>query len=313
MKEYIERFASKKFGIYNHFLFGQPGAPAYGDMSREEETREWKRRTEAFDPEMIAYELNKIGAGYYFITLMQGFRFMLAPNSTFDRLCGFVPGEACSERDIVAEFIPALDKYGIDLCLYFTGDGPYRDIGCNSSMGCIHENGKINPWFIQNWASVLEEYAVRYGDKIKAWWIDGCYDEKIWKGAGYTDELLSPYYDAVKKGNPNALVAVNNGVKSELYKWYSKSELTSGEQTSFTHLPPSKNVDGALSHFLIPFGSGEACGGWCQRGARISRELLRRYISHVNEIGGVVTVDIFIDDEGRLDGEQLELLADLMK
>jgi len=28
----------------------------------------------------------------------------------------------------------------------------------------------------------------------------------------YNDELLQIYYDAVKKGNPNAIVAFNNGV-----------------------------------------------------------------------------------------------------
>ena len=34
----------------------------------------------------------------------------------------------------------------------------------------------MNDEFIEKWASVLEEYAVRYGDKVKGWWIDGCYD-----------------------------------------------------------------------------------------------------------------------------------------
>jgi hypothetical protein len=31
--------------------------------------------------------------------------------------------------------------------------------------------------FVQKWASVLEEYTVRYGDKVSGWWIDGCYSQ----------------------------------------------------------------------------------------------------------------------------------------
>ena len=30
--------------------------------------------------------------------------------------------------------------------------------------------------FFEKFSKVLEEYAVRYGDKVKGWWIDSCYD-----------------------------------------------------------------------------------------------------------------------------------------
>ncbi len=28
---------------------------------------------------------------------------------------------------------------------------------------------------MMKYASVLEEYAMRYGENVKGWWIDGCY------------------------------------------------------------------------------------------------------------------------------------------
>ena len=59
--------------------------------------------------------------------------------------------------------------------------------------------------FVKNWASVLEELSVRYGEKVRGWWIDGCYDETFLR---YDDELMSHYDRAVKKGNPDALVAL---------------------------------------------------------------------------------------------------------
>ena len=48
----------------------------------------------------------------------------------------------------------------------------------------------------------------RYGDKVFAWWIDGCY-----YNAGhyhYNDTLLKYYHDAIKTGNPQAVIGFNN-------------------------------------------------------------------------------------------------------
>ncbi|MBQ8551769.1 MAG: alpha-L-fucosidase [Clostridia bacterium] len=313
---YIDRFADRKFGIFNHFLFAEPGSDIPETLPYEEENTKWNRQVDAYDPEKVAYALHKIGAGYYFITVMQGNRFMIAPNAAFDRICGTKPGEACSKRDLIADIIPALKKYDIDLCLYFTGDGPYKDAKCGPKMGLGQQRGQVSMEFVTNWAAVLEEYAVRYGENIKAWWVDGCYGEVgRGTGLGYTQELLEPYYNAIKKGNPNALTTFNNGVQREFYRWFNKEEYTSGEQNYFSHVPPSRFVDGAQTHLLIPLGlsvNGKEWGGWRQRGARISREQLKRYISYVNSVGGVVTIDIFIDGEGNLDYEQVEMLSGLM-
>ena len=313
MSIYQDKFRDRRFGIFNHYLFSEPGSEIPQGYTFEEECEKWQRQCDAFDPERVAYDLHKIGAGYYFITIMQGTRFMIAPNATFDRICGTKPGEACSERDIIAELITALKKYDIDLCLYFTGDGPYKDKKCGAAFGFSHPRGKVHIEFIKKWASVLEEYAVRYGDGIKAWWIDGCYDDKF---LGYTQELMEPYYKAIKKGNPNALTSFNNGVEREFYRWYEMEEFTSGEQNYFTHVPPSRFIDGSQAHLLIPLGessNGQEWGGWRQRGARISREQLKAYISYVNLVGGVVTIDIYIGNDGKWDEKQLEMLTGLME
>ncbi len=50
---------------------------------------------------------------------------MLAPNETHDEIAGTAPGEACAVRDIPMELADKLKKYGIKLCLYYTGDGPH--------------------------------------------------------------------------------------------------------------------------------------------------------------------------------------------
>ena len=58
--------------------------------------------------------------------------------------------------------------------------------------------------FVQRWAKVLEEYTVRYGDKVSGWWVDGCYQPYYGSG-NVSDTKLHPYYLAVKKGNPQAI------------------------------------------------------------------------------------------------------------
>ncbi len=317
MTDFQREFANRKFGIFNHFLYGEPGGFVKKQLSRDEEAIEWNRQCNAFDAERIAYDLDRIGAGYYFITLMQGQRFMLAPNAAFDRICGTKPGECCAKRDLVAELIKALDKYGIALGLYFTGDGPYRDEYCTKGMGKVNEvPHKVNVEFVKNWTAVLEEYAVRYGDKVKAWWIDGTYDATVGCHLGYTQNELKYYYDAVKKGNPKALVACNNGVKDHFYKWYEKDDMTSGEFTDFTHVPPSQLIDGALAQCLIALGINPEhpqWGGWRLPGLAIDRDGLKKYVDAVNKVGGVVTLDIAIDHEGMWDAEQFEMLKGLMK
>ena len=60
--------------------------------------------------------------------------------------------------------------------------------------------------FAQRWSSVLEEYAVRYGSKVSGWWIDGCYGNAF----NYTDAKLQYYSNAIKAGNPHAIVAFNS-------------------------------------------------------------------------------------------------------
>lgn len=306
-------FYQRQFGIFTHFLFK-------GDqnMTFAEENALWQQQTEALDPEYIAHTLHRIGAGYYFITLMQGSRFMLAPNAAYDRITGMKPGEACARRDVIAELIPALRKYGIALCLYYTGDGPHNDPVCGKQFGLFGEGARVTESFTAKWAEVLKEYALRYGDGIAAWWIDGCYDDHNGSRLGYKEEMLDLYYSAVKEGNPHALVAFNNGMHADkIVKWGKNEDFTSGEMLEFRFIPPSRFIDGAQAHMLIPLGEmRDPTNGhsrWCSRGAQISREALRQYVTDVHNAGGVLTVDVFMDAHGRFDEGQTALLTDLMR
>ena len=298
-----ERFAAKKWGVFNHYL--------YHDICNTSRVcnkgtgiTNWNDAVALFDVERLAYSLHKMNVGYYFITLMQGTKYMLAPNETYDKIAGTVSGEACSTRDLPAELIKALDKYGIDLCLYFTGDGPHVDEVIGNKFGYRNPTGHeaVTKEFCEKWASVLEEYALRYSGGVKAWWLDGFFER-----LGYTDELRGIFHKAIKKHAPDAAVGFNNEVKPGFFKVYSEEEFLAGEFNDLLVVPFAKYVDGALSHILAPLGYPKNCEvgkGWGQVGLRHTKEYVRDFIRATNEVGGIVTLDIATHIDGSLDPEQ---------
>lgn len=300
LRRRTQRLHDAKWGVFNHFL-------GHGCRS----AAEWNARVNGFDVKALGERLTACGAKFYFITLMQGRRWMLTPNATFDRICGTRPGEACATRDLVKELAEELTPRGIDLYLYYTGDGPYLDPELGPKMGLSEPRiGGVDRAFVANWASVLEEYAVRYGDAVKGWWVDGCYEGFL----KYNDDLLDLYTAAIRKGNPHAVVAYNDGVKEYFAAYGRSADFTAGEFNDFYAVPRGRFVDGQQAFALIPLGAWSQNGdgaGWCNKGMKVSTEKLVQYVRTVNERGGVVAVDIRINPDSSWEEDQFEALKAL--
>ena len=71
-----ERLFNRRWGVFTHFLYGEPGS----QIPTEQVRRDWNLAVNNFDTEKLARQLNDVGAGYYFITIMQGQKYMIAPN-----------------------------------------------------------------------------------------------------------------------------------------------------------------------------------------------------------------------------------------
>ncbi|MBO7404834.1 MAG: hypothetical protein J6V24_07710 [Clostridia bacterium] len=297
-----DRLFGKRWGVFTHYLDGiqnNPGNPLNQGAGRTS----WNDCVHALDVGRLADSLKRCSAGYYFITLMQGNETMIAPNRTFDEIAGTKPGEACAERDLVSDLYDALTPLGIDLCLYYTGDGPYQNPVIGQRFGFTEPRDRgVTEDFVRRWASVLEEYAVRYGDKVKAWWIDGCYRDYF----RYTDALMEPYCAAVKRGNPEALVAMNNGVFPDYRKNYCREDFVCGEFNDLTVIPRERFLDGAQTHLLAPLGVT-----WGRPGCRYSGQYLRHFTRCVNEAGGIATYDCALYRDGSIDEEQIAALAQI--
>ncbi len=121
----------------------------------------WIKTTNELDVARLAKNVAKTGSSRYFITLMQGRKYMLAPNAVYDEIAGTKPGEACAIRDIPLELGTELAKYGIDLYLYYTGDGPHMDKEIGGRFGFTEPRQNVSMEFARRWAAVLWEYSTR--------------------------------------------------------------------------------------------------------------------------------------------------------
>ena len=309
----IDRFYRRKWGVFNHYICFIQNNPET-EHSYGKETS-WDEAVKEFDTELLAKTLHEMGAGYYIIVIMQGRKYMIAPNATFDKIAGTLPGEACCTRDLISDLYDSLSKYDIDLFLYFTGDGPYINHPEGDRFGFVEPRGNgVTMEFVLKWASVLEEYAVRYGDKIKGWWIDGVFDS-----FKYNNELMKPYYDACKKGNPDALVSFNNGGWWNDYfeKWYEHEDFIAGERNDFDIVPTQRFYDGAQAHVLAPIGLSQLdidspkryTQSWGAFGLKHTKEYLADYLKRANAAGAVVSFDMGVHRDGKFDPVQIEAIT----
>lgn len=296
-------FQKAGYGVFVHYL---------EDLQNNPETihslgkkTSWDECVREFDVERFADSMAQARAGYVIFTMHQRTKFLIAPNSTFDNLTGYKPGEACSTRDLVEDLYRALSKRKIPLMLYWTGDGPREDSRAAKALGWADP---IPVDYVKKWASVVREYGERYKDKVVGWWVDGCY-----RFIGYNEEKLKILADALKAGNPNRIIALNPGVEEKVSFYTVLDDYTCGEQNEFHDMPAQRWINGVQWHILSFLGCGGSHIGaaWAMPGTKYSKADLIEYISDVNRLGGVVSIDVMVYRDGALDRSQLEILKAL--
>ena len=296
-------FQRAGYGVFVHYLEDLQNDPAQiHSLGRR---TSWDECVREFDVNRFADAMAEAGAGYVFFTMHQRTRFLIAPNATFDQMASYKPGEACATRDLVEDLYQALHRKNIPLMLYWTGDGPRADAKAAAAMGAT---ALVTTDYVKKWASVVEEYGERYGEKVAGWWADGCYPF-----IGYDDEKLGIMARALKAGNPKRIVALNPGVEDKVRAYSRHEDFTTGEQNQFLDKPLSRWVEGEQWHILSFLGSGQSHIGaaWAMPGACVSKQDLIDYVFDVNSAGGVVSIDAILFRDGGLDRSQLEVLKAL--
>ena len=296
-------FQKAGYGVFVHYLWDLQNDPQQiQSLGRQ---TSWEECVREFNVDRFADAMAEAGAGYVIFTMHQRTRFLIAPNATFDRMTGYKPGEACSTRDLVADLHAALTRKKIPLMLYWTGDGPRQDEKAAAAMGWKEP---VPTEYVTKWASVVQEYGERYGEKVAGYWTDGCYPF-----IGYDQAKLGILAKALKAGNPKRIIAMNPGVLNGVRGYTPHEDYTCGEENSFHDQPASRWIDGEQWHILSFLGCGRSHIGaaWGMAGTGYTKQELIEYVFDVNNAGGVVSIDALLFRDGSLDRSQLELLKAL--
>ncbi|MDA1044791.1 MAG: hypothetical protein O3C57_06155 [Verrucomicrobia bacterium] len=298
-------FTECGWGVFAHWL----GAPASSEGGAELSSEAWNRRVDAFDVEGLAQQLESIHAPYFFITIGQNSGHFIAPNATYDELVGIKPSK-CSRRDLVSDLYDRLHTRGIELLVYLPSGAPAADPVAVSRLGW--EWGFPGAWphswgpertgerlieFQTKWEAIIRDWSLRWGTKIRGWWIDGCYfADQMYRHADAPN--FKSFAEATRAGNPDSIVAFNPGVCLPVEVHTEYEDYTAGEvMFSLPECPGAwleRNGRKVRYHSLSYLGSDWGKGA----APRYPDELAAGYTKYVTGKGGVMTWDVPVEECG---------------
>ncbi len=195
----------------------------------------FNEQTDRFDVDALVRQLRELGVRWFIICLCHNAtsRFWCAPNAALER---YVPSPVCSRRDLVADLAAALGPFGIRTMVYVW---PWYESQMNEEV-----QQALASEYPARWCEVLEEYSVRWGERVAGWWVDG---------AGVDPEPnLERLAAALRAGNPDVALSFNGG-------WGKLDRHSAGDYCGGEHLNlppcPGQYDQGALRHLLNPVGN----------------------------------------------------------
>ena len=274
---------------------------------------EWNRRVDQFDLEGLAQQLAECGAPYFILTVGQNSGFYVSPNRTYDDIVGIKPSK-CSRRDLIADLASALSTRGIRLLAYLPGAAPASDAVAKARLEGTPDERLTD--LQRNWEAVVREWSIRWGKSVSGWWIDGPYNAPAYQHPDAPN--YRSFAEALKAGNPDSIVAFNNGLRTPLYSMTEYEDYTPGEiERDMTVAPGAvpdwsrlanygRFLNGAQLHVLTLMGEW-----WGQGPLRFPDEFTVGYTKFINQRGGAVTWDVPLTSFGLIDESFRPQLATL--
>jgi hypothetical protein len=294
-------FMRCRWGLFAHYLADTASNLKPIDLTVDD----WNRRVDAFDVDGLARQLAEACVPYFIITLGQNSGFYISPNRTYDEITGIKPSK-CSRRDLIADLARAVEPHGIRLMVYLPGGAPATDAVAKAKL---EEPVDERLSTIQrHWEAVSREWSLRWGRSVHGWWIDGPYNAPAYSHPDAPN--YRSFAEALKAGNPDSLVAFNNGLRTPLYSMTEYEDFTPGEiERDMTVAPGntpdysrltnySRYLNGAQLHVLTILGEW-----WGKGPVRFPDELTIGYTKFMNRKGGVVTWDAPLTYTGLIDEE----------
>jgi len=313
----VKWFADCGWGVFCHYLAAPASCGDEPDLTADE----WNRQIDDFDVAGLAQQLKSVHTRYFFITIGQGSGYYCAPNETYDRIAGVNPSK-CSQRDLVSDLYDDLQPLGIELLVYAPADGSWADPEARAGLKQIRHWSDPNPhpyntdefWseyrlpeFQSNWEEICRDWAMRWGNKVRGWWIDGAYAAHI-RYPENEEPNFKSYAEALRAGNPDALIAFNPGVLVPVIHYTDHEDFTAGEISDALPECPGQFVTADsghkdLYHILSYLGSF-----WGRGEPRFPDEMVSGYTRHITSKGGVITWDVPISKSGLIPEEHINQL-----
>jgi len=263
-----------KWGFFTHYLPHMASRPD-PILTR----KQWNEKVNSFQVKQLGDQLSALRVPYFFITLGQHRNYYCSPNKAFDKFFGVNEGSR-TERDLIADIAEELVPRGIRMCVY------------SASYGA---NG--SPEEQEMWLEVFTEWSERWGELISAWWIDG--------GKRVSLPTYQAYFNALKAGNKNALVAtkLSGGIPPEK----NLEDYVGGESGFLLAVSDWRQTNKIPLHFLTFLGTF-----WGVGEPRFPVRLVKGWTEHINNLGGPVSWDCPLTYSGTIPDKvysQLEALS----
>ena len=297
-----------RWGVFAHYLADQAGDGRYAGLVTPEE---WNSKIDGFDVEGLARQLAEIRAPYFVITVGQNSGYYLSPNAAYDSFTGF-PVSKCSRRDLIADLARALSPHGIRLMVYVTPVAPTGDPVAKARLEAPVDARMAA--FMTRWEKVIREWSVRWGRGIDGWWVDGPYNHLPYNQPDAPN--FRSLAEALKAGNPDALVAFNNALRTPVYSSTEFDDYTPGEIERDMTVSPGQVPDfsrlaryprfikGAQFHVLTIMGEW-----WGKGPVRFPEEMIIGYTKTINNQDGTVSWDVPLTRKGLIEPEFIKPLT----
>lgn len=296
-------YAKKGYGMMVHWT-GQ-SHPRYG------EPKSYEQAVADFDTDRFAMQAKEAGMAYVFLTANHAIRHFPAPLTTWEE---HYPGFT-TKRDLIEDLYQSLKRHGIDLMLYlnFTAaylSSPYANIEDHKNYTYLSASQENH--YMEVAISLLNAIGNRYGSKVKAYWIDSCYQ----LNQQFSTDFKS-LYEAAKTGYEDRLVSFNYWILPVATPW---NDFWAGETARFVNVPdksvPSYGpAKGNNYHELIIMENdwGHFVKDTPIPDPHYNAQQLAKGAIERREMGGMLTINPMVYQDGSISEKTMNVLKELKK
>ena len=254
-----------------------------------------------FDIARFADQCADMGVTFVCCGTGQNSGYYNGPNPTYENIAGYPVGSKCDPADIPAQFLQELAPRGMRMFLYIPSNPPESDEQARNNF-LWPGTGYVTPSLATQdlWTQTLQGWSDHYGPALAGWWFDGAYSTGAY-------DFTNLYGPRVKSGNANRMVCFNNG--PGVRRVSGVETMTAGEMNSM-HLLPRSRWAGGAQWFTYTY-AGDGWNG--PMSGHYSQQFLTDYLGGLRERGGVMMLNVQVDDFGNVDPATYTRLVEARK